>query len=66
MQVTNIHFAYGRIALTHELLGQFGQVLVENGRCNPPVIFIYFFEAPPALNQKGNCIAIIKYGPLQC
>ena len=38
----SFHFAYGRIALTLGLLGQFGRFIDENDRCNPP----------GALNQK--------------
>ena len=38
-KVCSVHFAYGRIALTLELLGQF---LDENDRCNPPNLLILF------------------------
>ena len=37
-----VHFAYGRIALTLELLGQFGRFLDEDDHCNPPVLLVPF------------------------
>ena len=37
-----VHIAYGRIVLTLELLGRFGQFLDEDDRCNPPVLLIPF------------------------
>ena len=46
------YFAYGKIALTLELLGRFGRFLDEDDRCNPPVLLVPFFEAPRALNQN--------------
>ena len=42
LKSVRFHFAYGRIALTLELLGQFGRILDENDRCNPPVLLILF------------------------
>ena len=42
LKSVRVHFAYGRIALTLELLGQFGRFLDEDGRCNPPVLLIPF------------------------
>ena len=42
LKSVRVHFAYGRIALTLELLGRFGQFLDEDDRCNPPVLLIPF------------------------
>ena len=52
LKSVRVHFAYGRIALTLELLSRFGRFLDEDDRCNPPVLLIPFPEAPRALNQK--------------
>ena len=37
-----VHFAYGRIALTLELLGRFGGFLDEDDRHSPPVLLVPF------------------------
>ena len=42
LKSVRVHFAYGRIALTLELLGRFGRFLDEDDRCNPPVLLIPF------------------------
>ena len=42
LKSVRVHFAYGRIALTLELLGRFGRFLDEDDRCNPPVLLISF------------------------
>ena len=60
LKSVRVHFAYGRIALTLELLGRFGRFLDEDDRYNPPVLLISFprlrgfrgSEAPRALDQK--------------
>ena len=42
LKSVRVHFAYGRIALTLELLGRFGQFLDKDDRCNSPVLLIPF------------------------
>ena len=42
LKSVRVHFAYGRIALTLELLGRFGQFLDEDDRHSPPVLLIPF------------------------
>ena len=42
LKSVRVHFAYGRIALTLELLGRFGQFLGEDDRLSPPVLLIPF------------------------
>ena len=42
LKSVRVHFAYGRIALTFELLGRFGRFLDEDDRSNPPVLLILF------------------------
>ena len=42
LKSVRLHFAYGRIALTLELLGRFGRFLDEDDRCNPPILLIPF------------------------
>ena len=44
LKSVRVHFAYGRIALTLELLGRFGRFLDEDDRCNPPVLLIPFLR----------------------
>ena len=38
LKSVRVHFANGRIALTLELLGQFGRSLDKDDRRNPPVL----------------------------
>ena len=38
LKSVRVHFAYGRIALALELLGQFGRFLDDDDRCNLPVL----------------------------
>ena len=59
LKSVRVHFAYGRIALTLELLCQFGQFLDENDRCNPPVLLIPF-SGLLGSKSKVDCIAISK------
>ena len=42
LKSVRVHFAYGRIALTLELLVRFGRFMDEDDRCNPPVLLIPF------------------------
>ena len=42
LKSVRVHFAYGRIALTLKLLGQFERFLDENDRCKPPSLLISF------------------------
>ena len=42
LKSVRVHFAYGRIALTLELLGQLGLFLEEDDRCNSPILLIPF------------------------
>ena len=42
LKSVRVDFAYGRIALTLELLGRFGRFLDEDDRCNPPVLLVPF------------------------
>ena len=42
LKSVRVHFAYGRIALTLELLGRFGRFLDEDDHCNPSVLLIPF------------------------
>ena len=65
LKSVRVHFAYGRIALMLELLGRFGQFLDEDDRCNPPVLLIPFSRLLDS-KSKVDCIAIAKYGPLEC
>ena len=60
LKSVRVHFAYGRIALTLELLGRFGRFLDQDDHCNPPVLVILFFEASRALNQKLTVLPISK------
>ena len=54
-----VHFAYGRIALTLEILGGFGRFLDKDECCNPPVLLIPFPELRGS-KSKVACIAINK------
>ena len=40
LKSVRVHFAYGRIALSLELLGRFGRFLEESDHCNPHVLLI--------------------------
>ena len=42
LKSVRVHFAYGRIALTLELLGRFGRFLDEDDRHSPPVLLVPF------------------------
>ena len=53
-----VHFAYGRIALTLEQLGRFGQFLDKDDHCNPPVLLVPFSRL--LSESKLDCIAISK------
>ena len=44
LKSVRVHFAYGRIALTLELLGRFGRFLDEDDRHSPPVLLIPFLR----------------------
>ena len=56
LKSVHVHFAYGRIALTLKLLGQFGRFLDEIDRCNPPNLLI----PSSGSKSKVDCIAISK------
>ena len=59
LKSVRIHFAYGRIALMLELLGQFGRFWDENDRCNSPILLI-LLRGSLGSNSKVYCIAISK------
>ena len=40
LKSVRVHFAYGRIALTLELLGRFGRFLDKDDRHNSPVLLV--------------------------
>ena len=42
LKSVRVHFAYGRIALTLELLGRFGRFLDEDDRHSHPVLLVPF------------------------
>ena len=59
LKSVHVHFAYGRIALTFKLLGQFGRFLDEVDHYNPPNLLIPF---PGSLGSKSkvDCTVISK------
>ena len=45
------NYAYGRIAIMLQLLGQIGQLLGENDCCNLPNLLIPFWSVNPAIRK---------------
>ena len=59
LKSVHVNFAYGRIALTLELLGRFGRFLDENDRVTLP-FFSYLLRGSLGSKSEVDCIAISK------